>query len=287
MRTGKKHRKELMAGKTPGSPMWKLADKLVYSKLKEAFGGKANIYVSGGAPLGMDSAEWFLDMGIRIFEGYGLTETSPVISRNTFDGYRIGTVGTVIPNLELRMAEDGEIEVRGTTVFSGYWQSEEASKREFTADGWFKTGDIGKYEDGFLSITDRKKELIKTSSGKYIAPQPIEGKLKADELVGNAAVIGDSRKFAAVLISPDFQALGRWAGGAWRDDEGPCGAGEGPEGEGAVRGHCEAGECGAAGPRAAEEGGRDAGGVEHRGRGADAEHEAEAAGDLRAVQGPD
>jgi long-chain acyl-CoA synthetase len=212
MRTGKKHRKEVMAGKTPWAPGWKLADKLVYSKLKEAFGGKANIYVSGGAPLGMDSAEWFLDMGIRIFEGYGLTETSPVISRNTFDGYRIGTVGKVIPNLELRMAKDGEIEVRGTTVFAGYWQREEATKAEFTADGWFKTGDIGKYEDGFLSITDRKKELIKTSSGKYIAPQPIEGKLKADELVGNAAVIGDSRKFAAVLISPDFQALGRWAG---------------------------------------------------------------------------
>jgi long-chain acyl-CoA synthetase len=209
---GKKHRNELIAGKTPSSPLWKLADKLVYSKLKEAFGGKANIYVSGGAPLGMDSAEWFLDMGIRIFEGYGLTETSPVISRNTYDGYRIGTVGMVIPNLELRMAEDGEIEVCGTTVFSGYWQREEATKAEFTADGWFKTGDIGKYEDGFLSITDRKKELIKTSSGKYIAPQPIEGKLKADELVGNAAVIGDSRKFAAVLISPDFQALGRWAG---------------------------------------------------------------------------
>jgi long-chain acyl-CoA synthetase len=212
MGQGKKHRKELMAGKTPSSPLWKLADKLVYSKLREAFGGKAKIYVSGGAPLGMDSAEWFLNMGIRIFEGYGLTETSPVISRNTYDGYRIGTVGMVIPNLELRMAEDGEIEVRGTTVFSGYWEREEATKAEFTEDGWFKTGDIGKYEDGFLSITDRKKELIKTSSGKYIAPQPIEGKLKADELVGNAAVIGDSRKFAAVLISPDFQALGRWAG---------------------------------------------------------------------------
>jgi len=212
MAQGKKHRRELMAGKTPSSPLWKLADKLVYSKLREAFGGKAKIYVSGGAPLGMDSAEWFLDMGIRIFEGYGLTETSPVISRNTYEGYRIGTVGMVVPNLELRMAEDGEIEVRGTTVFAGYWGHEAETKAEFTADGWFKTGDIGKYEDGFLSITDRKKELIKTSSGKYIAPQPIEGKLKADELVGNAAVIGDSRKFAAVLISPDFQALGRWAG---------------------------------------------------------------------------
>jgi len=212
MGQGKKHRKELMAGKTPSSPLWKLADKLVYSKLREAFGGEVRIFVSGSAPLGMDSAGWFADAGICIYEGYGLTETSPVISRNTYDGYRIGTVGMVIPNLELRMAEDGEIEVRGTTVFSGYWEREEATKAEFTEDGWFKTGDIGKYEDGFLSITDRKKELIKTSSGKYIAPQPIEGKLKADELVGNAAVIGDSRKFAAVLISPDFQALGRWAG---------------------------------------------------------------------------
>jgi long-chain acyl-CoA synthetase len=208
---GKKHRKELMEGKRPGALGWRLADKLVYSKLKEAFGGKVNIWVSGGAPLGMDSAEWFLDMGIRIFEGYGLTETSPVISRNSFDGYRMGTVGTVVKNLELRVAGDGEIEVRGTSVFAGYWQRDAATKSEFTADGWFKTGDIGKYEDGFLSITDRKKELIKTSSGKYIAPQPIEGKLKADELVGNAAVVGDSRKYAAVLISPDFQALGRWA----------------------------------------------------------------------------
>jgi long-chain acyl-CoA synthetase len=179
--------------------------------LKEAFGGRAKEWISGGAPLGMDSAEWFLDMGIRIFEGYGLTETSPVISRNTFDGYRMGTVGTVVPNLEIRVAEDGEIEAKGTAVFAGYWQKDEATQKEFTEDGWFKTGDIGKYEDGFLSITDRKKELIKTSGGKYIAPQPIEGKLKADALVGNAAVIGDSRKFAAVLISPNFQGLERWA----------------------------------------------------------------------------
>jgi len=150
-------------------------------------------------------------MGIRIFEGYGLTETSPVISRNTFEGYRIGTVGTMIPNIETRLAEDGELEVRGTSVFAGYWQKPDATKSEFTADGWFKTGDIGKIEDGFLSITDRKKELLKTSGGKYIAPQPIEGKLKADALVSNAAVIGDTRKFASVLISPNFQALERWA----------------------------------------------------------------------------
>ncbi len=207
---GKKHRKELMEGKTPSALGWKVANKLVYSKLKEAFGGEVKFWISGGAPLGMDSAEWFLDMGIRIFEGYGLTETSPVISRNTFDGYRMGTVGKVIPNMEIRVASDGEIEARGSSVFGGYWQREEASKKEFTEDGWFKTGDIGKLEDGFLSITDRKKELIKTSGGKYIAPQPIEGKLKADALVGNAAVVGDSRKFAAVLISPNLQALQRW-----------------------------------------------------------------------------
>jgi long-chain acyl-CoA synthetase len=208
---GKANRAALSEGKMPGSPLWKLADKLVYSKLKDAFGGHVKFWVSGGAPLGMDSSEWFLDMGIRIFEGYGMTETSPVISRNTFDGYRMGTVGKIVPNIETRMASDGELEVRGTAVFVGYWQKEDATKKEFTEDGWFKTGDIGKIEDGFLTITDRKKELIKTSGGKYIAPQPIEGKLKSDVLVSNAAVIGDTRKFAAVLISPNFQALEKWA----------------------------------------------------------------------------
>jgi long-chain acyl-CoA synthetase len=209
---GKAHRNELMEGNTPGSPLWKLANKLVYSKLREAFGGQVKFWVSGGAPLGMDSSEWFLNMGVRIFEGYGMTETSPVISRNTFDGYRMGTVGKVVPNLEIRVAPDGELEVKGTAVFAGYWMKEDATKKEFTDDGWFKTGDIGKLEDGFLTITDRKKELIKTSGGKYIAPQPIEGKLKADGLVGNAALIGDTRKFASVLISPEFAALERWAG---------------------------------------------------------------------------
>jgi long-chain acyl-CoA synthetase len=208
---GERHRKDLMDGKTPGGLSWKIANKLVYTKLKEAFGGNVKFWVSGGAPLGMDSANWFLDMGIRIFEGYGLTETSPVISRNTFDGYRIGTVGTIVPNLDIRVASDGEIEAKGTAVFAGYWQKEEETKKEFTEDGWFKTGDIGKLEDGFLSITDRKKELIKTSGGKYIAPQPIEGKLKSDAMVGNAAVLGDSQKFAAVLISPNFPVLEKWA----------------------------------------------------------------------------
>lgn len=212
LKVGAKHRDEVARGVKPSSLAWKLADKLVFSKIHEAFGGRAKVFISGGAPLGKESSEWFLDVGIRVFEGYGLTETSPVMSRNTFRGYRMGTVGTVLPNVEVRIAGDGEIETRGDSVFSGYWQNEEATKKEFTEDGWFKTGDIGKLEDGFLSITDRKKELLKTSGGKYIAPQPMESKLKVDSLVGQVAVVGDNKKFVSVLISPNFQALESWAG---------------------------------------------------------------------------
>jgi long-chain acyl-CoA synthetase len=209
---GKSNRKTVMEGKEPGSPLWKLANKLVYTKLREALGGNVRLFVSGGAPLGVDSTNWFLDMNVRIFEGYGLTETSPVLSRNTFDAYRAGTVGEIIPNIEIRTAADGEIEVKGTSVFKGYWRREEDTKKEFTEDGWFKTGDVGKLDDNFLSITDRKKELLKTSGGKYIAPQPIEGKLKADGMISNAALIGDNRKYASVLISPNLPALTQWAG---------------------------------------------------------------------------
>jgi long-chain acyl-CoA synthetase len=208
---GKSHRDDIRAGRTPGSPFYKLADKLVFSKIREAFGGRARVFISGGAPLGEETTNWFLDAGIRVFEGYGLTETAPVIARNTFDGYRAGTVGKVIPNMEVRVASDGEIETRGDSVFGGYWQKPEETKKEFTEDGWFKTGDIGKLEDGFLSITDRKKELMKTSGGKYIAPQPVESKLKADALVGQAALIGDNKKFVSVLISPNFGSLEGWA----------------------------------------------------------------------------
>jgi long-chain acyl-CoA synthetase len=208
---GKASRKTLMEGKTPSSPAWKLARKLVYSKIAEAFGGNARVFIAGGAPLGMDSINWFLDAGIRIMEGYGLTETSPVISRNTFEGYRAGTVGYMVPNIETRIAEDGELEVRGPNVFHAYWQDEEATREAFTPDGWFKTGDIGKIEGGFLSITDRKKELIKTSGGKFVAPQPIENKLKSNTLVAHAALIGDQKKFISVLISPNFEALKGWA----------------------------------------------------------------------------
>jgi long-chain acyl-CoA synthetase len=208
---GKANREALLRGETPKSTAWGLANKLVFSKIREAFGGRARVFIAGGAPLGIDTSEWFLDMGIRIFEGYGMTETSPVIARNTYDAYRINTVGQVVPNMEARIADDGELEVKGPAVFVGYWQNEEATKKEFTDDGWFKTGDIGKIEDGFLSITDRKKELLKTSGGKFIAPQPIENKLKANTVIGQAALIGDRQKFASVLISPNFAALESWA----------------------------------------------------------------------------
>jgi long-chain acyl-CoA synthetase len=211
LKQGRAQKEAIVAGREPGSIFWKIANKLVFSKIREAFGGETKLFVSGGAPLGKETTDWFLSVGIRVFEGYGMTETSPVIARNTFAAYRPYTVGTVIPNLETRLAEDGELEVRGTSVFAGYWNNEEATKKEFTPDGWFKTGDIAKLEDGFLSITDRKKELMKTSGGKYIAPQPVESKLKVDALVGQAALIGDQKKFVSVIISPNFDALEKWA----------------------------------------------------------------------------
>jgi long-chain acyl-CoA synthetase len=211
LKQGRAQQAAIIAGREPGSLFWKLANKLVFTKIREAFGGNAKLFVSGGAPLGKETTDWFLSVNIRVFEGYGMTETSPVIARNTFAAYRPYTVGTVIPNLETRLAADGELEVRGTSVFAGYWKNEEATKKEYTPDGWFKTGDIAKLEDGFLSITDRKKELMKTSGGKYIAPQPVESKLKVDALVGQAALIGDQKKFVAVIISPNFDALEKWA----------------------------------------------------------------------------
>ena len=210
--TGKKHRLEVLAGKRPNGVMWGLANKLVYAKIREAFGGCAGTFISGGAPLGMDTANWFADAGIRIFEGYGLTETSPVISINTPDEHSIGTVGKLLENVEARFAQDGELEVKGPSVFRGYWNKEKETAEAFTPDGWFKTGDIGHLdEQGYLSITDRKKELLKTSGGKLIAPQPIENKLKASTLVSQAALVGDKHKFACVLISPNLDALTKWA----------------------------------------------------------------------------
>jgi long-chain acyl-CoA synthetase len=209
---GREQRPATLAGKQPAGFDWTVANKLVFGKIREAFGGQVGLFVSGGAPLGMDTAGWFADVGIRILEGYGLTETSPVIGLNTPEKYRIGTVGPVLANVEVRFAADGELEVRGPSVFKGYWNKPKETAESFTEDGWLKTGDIGNMDaDGFLSITDRKKELLKTSGGKLIAPQPIENKLKAHTLVGNAALVGDKHKFACVLISPNFANLEGWA----------------------------------------------------------------------------
>jgi long-chain acyl-CoA synthetase len=183
----------------------------VYSKIRAGMGGRANTFISGGAPLGRELAEWFANVGIRIHEGYGLTETSPVIAVNNPLNHRIGTVGKILPNIDVRIAEDGEILVRGPSVFKGYWNRPEETSKALH-DGWFSTGDIGHIDnDGYLSVTDRKKDLIKTSGGKFIAPQPIENALKLNPYVGVAAIIGDKRKFPAVLISPNFHALEEWA----------------------------------------------------------------------------
>ncbi len=208
---GRKHKPEILAGKTPTSCRWKLANKIVFSKIRAGMGGRVETFISGGAPLGRELAEWYATVGIRIHEGYGLTETSPVIALNTPVNHRIGTVGKILPNLEVRIAEDGEILVRGPSVFKGYWNRPEETKAALV-DEWFKTGDIGNIDaDGYLSVTDRKKDLIKTSGGKFIAPQPIENSLKLNPLVGVAAILGDRRKFAAVIVSPNFAALEEWA----------------------------------------------------------------------------
>lgn len=205
---GTRHRDEVLAGKTPSSPFWKLANKLVFSKIKEAFGGNVRLFIAGGAPLGLDNAHWFAAANIRIFEGYGLTETSPVIGLNTFKYNRVGSIGKPLSNIEIRFADDGELEVRGPSVFQGYWNKPEATKEAFTEDGFFKTGDIAHNDDeGFIFITDRKKELIKLSAGKFIAPSMVEGKLKASNLVANVALLGDKRKFVSAIISPNFANL--------------------------------------------------------------------------------
>lgn len=208
---GRAHREETLAGRTPTSMDWKLADRLVFSKVRQGIGGKTEVFISGGAPLGRELAAWFADIGIRIHEGYGLTETSPVIAVNHPRAHRLGTVGKPLSNVEVRIAEDGEVLVRGPSVFKGYWNRPDETRETFV-DGWFKTGDIGNLDsDGFLSITDRKKDLIKTSGGKFIAPQPIENSLKLNPLVGTAIVLGDKRKFPAVLIAPHFALLEDWA----------------------------------------------------------------------------
>ncbi len=212
IRTGSNFIDTVYDGRKPSSTRWGLANKLVYSKVSEAFGGRVKVFVSGGAPLGIDTARWFASVGIALWEGYGLTETSPVISLNTPRHHRMGAAGMPIGNVELKFAEDGELLVRGPSVFPGYWNKQDANAECFDAAGWFRTGDIGHFDaDGFLYITDRKKELLKTSGGKMVAPQPIENKLKNSILVAQAALVGDKHKFISALISPNFVALEDWA----------------------------------------------------------------------------
>lgn len=211
LRIGQQHRAEIVRGEKPSDWRWKAANKLIYSKVYAWFGGRTQMFVSGGAPLGIDLARWYADVGIRILEGYGLTETSPVIAVNTPEANKLGTVGKPLANVECRIAPDGELLVRGPSIFKSYWHNPAETARAFEGD-WFKTGDIGTIDAlGFLSITDRKKDLIKTSGGKFIAPQPIEAKLKLSPLVAHPIVIGNGRKFASVIISPNFPALEQWA----------------------------------------------------------------------------
>lgn len=212
LRIGQQHRAEILRGEKPADWRWTVANKLIFSKIYDWFGGRTQMFISGGAPLGIDLARWYADVGIRILEGYGLTETSPVIAVNTPEQNQLGTVGKPLANVECRIAPDGELLVRGPSIFNSYWHNPAETAKAFEGD-WFKTGDIGDIDaEGFLTITDRKKDLIKTSGGKFIAPQPIEAKLKLSPLVAHPIVIGNGRKFASVIISPNFTALEQWAG---------------------------------------------------------------------------
>ena len=182
---------------------WKLADALVYRKIRMGMGGRVRIISSGGAPLSKDLAEFFWAVGIPIYQGYGLTETSPIVSSN-YPANRMGSSGKPIPNVQVRAAEDGEILVKGPCVMQGYYKNPEATREVLREDGWFSTGDIGYVDkDNYLFITDRKKDLIKTAAGKFVAPQPIENTLKTSPYILNAMVVGDRRKFIVALLVPN------------------------------------------------------------------------------------
>jgi len=216
LKVGKAYGALKLAGKpVPGGLAFRrsIAAKLVFSKIIAKTGGRVRFFVSGGAPLSKDIAEFFYAIGLVILEGYGLTETSPVLALNTFENIRLGTVGKTVPGVEIKIAPDGEILARGPNIMKGYYKKE-AETREVFEDGWFKTGDIGRFdEDGFLVITDRKKDLIITSGGKNIAPQPIENLLKTSPYVANAVVIGDRRRFVSALVVPQFEKLSEYAKG--------------------------------------------------------------------------
>ena len=187
---------------------WSVADRLVYKRIRDGLGGRVHSFSSGGAPLARELAEFFWSVGVPVYQGYGLTETSPVVSTNAPGSNKVGTVGRPIANVEVRIAEDGEILVRGPNVMRGYYGKPDQTREAFTPDGWLRTGDIGRLdEDGYLEVTDRKKELLKTAAGKFVAPQPIETRLKSSPFITNAIVVGDARKFVSVLLVPNFASV--------------------------------------------------------------------------------
>lgn len=187
-------------------------NRLVYRRLREVFGGRLRFAVSGGGPLGDRLTHFFNGVGVKVVEGYGLTETSPVLTLNTERAWRIGSVGRPLPSTTLRIADDGEVVARGPQVFQGYWHNEQATRATFTEDGWLRTGDIGALDEaGFLRITGRKKELLVTSGGKNVAPAPLEERIRAHPMVSQAVVVGDNRPFVAAMVTLDADALGDWA----------------------------------------------------------------------------